>query len=219
MQATIGRDSKAICPFRIGEMNEGGQRILKTAQALDIMVVSSWFEKRKEHFVTNGNGGNQSQIRYILTRREQKRLIMDCKFILGEVAVAQHRMMVPDMTLARKKRKQTRRKGKVQAWNLDSNEEGSEFKARVLGRPNQAEEYETADEGWKAMKEVLTSEAIKVCRRKKPLKPASTETWLWTEKVQAAVKENRTTSESGSSWTRRKRKNSTEPAREQQRKL
>ena len=100
------------------------------------MVVSSWLETQKEHFVTYGNGGNQSQIRYILTRREQKRLIKDCKFILGEVAVPQHHMMVPDMTLARKKRKQTGRKRKVQASNLDSDEEGSEAKASVLGRPN-----------------------------------------------------------------------------------
>ena len=62
--------------------------------------------------MTYDNKGNQSQIHYILTRKEQKRLIKDSKFIIGEVPVVQHRMVVSDIKLARKKRKANEKKRK-----------------------------------------------------------------------------------------------------------
>ena len=61
---------------------------------------------------------SQSQINYILTSREQKRLIRDCKVIAGKTDVAQHQMAVADMRLARKKMRQTRRKRKIQGGRI-----------------------------------------------------------------------------------------------------
>ena len=178
-------------PFGLWQKNEDGQRILESAESLDMIITNTWFEKRKEHLITYCSRGRQSQIDYIITRREQKKAVINCKVIRGEAVVAQHRLLVMDMKLKSKKRKQIRIKGKIKTWKLDNVEVQLEFKYNVLRRREELRETDNVDQEWNTMKSVRTEEASQVCGIKKSLKPECRETWWWSEEVQAAVRKKR----------------------------
>ena len=77
--------------------------------------------------------------------------------------VPQHRLLVMDMKLKRKKRKQIGRKGKIKTWKMDNAEVQLEFKYNVLRRKEELRETENVDQEWNAVKSVLTEEAGRVC--------------------------------------------------------
>lgn len=52
------------------------------------MIANTWFRKR-EHLIMYGSGIFCSQIDFFLTRKSNRKLCMDCKFIPGESLITQ----------------------------------------------------------------------------------------------------------------------------------
>jgi hypothetical protein len=82
--------------FRYGSRNQEGEGILNFALAYDLIVANILFRKRVSHVVTFSNGQHCSQIDFILARREDRHACLDCKVILGECVVPQHKLVVAD---------------------------------------------------------------------------------------------------------------------------
>ncbi|XP_058216771.1 uncharacterized protein LOC131327642 [Rhododendron vialii] len=101
---------KAHGGFGFGDLNEGGRRILDFAVAFDLIVGNTLYRKREEHLITFESGPNKSQIDYFLARGADRLTCKDCKVIPGECLVAQHRLLVLDISLKGniRKRKETR---------------------------------------------------------------------------------------------------------------
>jgi hypothetical protein len=99
--------------FRYGSRNQEGEGILNFALAYDLFVVNTLFKKRVSHLVTFINGQHCSQIDFILARREDKHVCLDCKVIPEECVVPQHKLVVADFRFRvhfqRNKRVQTTR--------------------------------------------------------------------------------------------------------------
>ena len=55
----------------MGEKNEEGERVIDFAMAFDLSIVNTLFEKRPNHLVTYKSGGRQSQIDFLMCRRQQ----------------------------------------------------------------------------------------------------------------------------------------------------
>jgi hypothetical protein len=105
---------------------------LNFALAYDVFVVNTLFRKRVSHLVTFSSGQYYSQIDFILVRREDKHASLDCKVILGECVVPQHKLVVVDFCF----RIRFQRSKRVQAprtkwWKLKE-EAAKTFKERVL---------------------------------------------------------------------------------------
>lgn len=66
---------------RYGERNEGN-RILETAQSLELSYVNTGFTKPGEH---------------MLARTRERKRVANCKVIPGEAYVKQHRLQVMDI--------------------------------------------------------------------------------------------------------------------------
>jgi hypothetical protein len=105
---------------------------LNFALAYDLIVANNLFRKRVSYLVTFICGQHCSQIDFILTRREDRHACLDCKVILGECVVPQHKLVVADfrfwVRLQRSKRVQALRT----KWWKRKEEAAKTFKVRVL---------------------------------------------------------------------------------------
>ena len=174
-----------------GERNAEGVSVLEFAQEFDLILTNTTFTKRSEHLVTYKSGNNQSQIDYILVRRESRAEVTNCKAIAGEPVVTQHRLLVSDLVVKRKKKRQTHRRGTTQVWKLSEHEVATNFKAEVLQIKNVCEAVRTAEESWNQMKKILLDEVVKTCGRKKSRKPMNTDSWWWSAEVQESIEKGK----------------------------
>jgi hypothetical protein len=71
---------------------EEGEEVLDFTVAFDLMIANTFFRKRESHLVTFSSGQHCSQIDFVLARRKDKRACLDCKVILGECVVSQHKL-------------------------------------------------------------------------------------------------------------------------------
>jgi hypothetical protein len=69
---------------------------LNFALAYDLIVANTFFRKRVSHLVTFSNDHHCSQIDFILTRRENMHVCLDCKVIPEECVIPQHKLVVAD---------------------------------------------------------------------------------------------------------------------------
>jgi hypothetical protein len=82
--------------FGYESKNQEGDGILNFALAYDLIVTNTVFRKSVSHLVTFSSGQHCSQIDFILVRREDMHACLDCKMILGECVVPQHKLVVTD---------------------------------------------------------------------------------------------------------------------------
>ena len=177
----VGRENKGFERYHgdkgLGERNAKGVRVLEFAQGLDLILTNTTFTNRSEKLVTYKSGNNQSQIDYILARRESRAEVTNCKIITGEPVVTQHRLLVSDLVVKRKKKRETRRRGKIQLWMLSKHEVATKFEAEIQQRKNVCEPVRKAEELWNQMKKILLDEVVKTCGRKKSRKPMNKDGW------------------------------------------
>jgi hypothetical protein len=69
---------------------------LNFALAYDLIVANTLFRNRVSHLVTFSSGQHCSQIDFIRARREDSHSCLDCKVILREYVVPQHKLVVAD---------------------------------------------------------------------------------------------------------------------------
>ena len=58
----------------------------------------------RSHLITYSSGQNETQIDFILTTKGDRKMVEDCKVIPGEAVVPQHRLLVADIKIGKKKR-------------------------------------------------------------------------------------------------------------------
>ena len=71
-------------------------------QSLDLALGNTFFNKKEGHLITYKNGGNSSQIDFLMTRRADLKEMRDCKVIPGEEVVSEHRLLCPKDTHKRR---------------------------------------------------------------------------------------------------------------------
>ncbi|XP_070044894.1 uncharacterized protein [Nicotiana tomentosiformis] len=77
--------------------------LLEFARAFDFVITSSSFPKKREHLVTFRSSVAETQINYLLSRKSDRGLCMDCKVILSENLSTLHRILVMDLEITRKR--------------------------------------------------------------------------------------------------------------------
>ncbi|XP_019231106.1 PREDICTED: craniofacial development protein 2-like [Nicotiana attenuata] len=91
--------------FGFGVRNERGIALLDCAKAFDLVIANSCFPKREEHLATFQSSLDKTKIDYLLLRKCDRSLCMDCKVIHIENLTTQHRLLVMDLKIVRKRRK------------------------------------------------------------------------------------------------------------------
>ncbi|XP_059277684.1 uncharacterized protein LOC132031799 [Lycium ferocissimum] len=91
--------------FGFRDRNGGGVSLLDFAKAFGLVVANSSFPKKKEHLVTFRNSAAATQIYFLLLRKDDKGLCKDCNVIPSENLTTQHKLLVIDLEIKRKKKK------------------------------------------------------------------------------------------------------------------
>ncbi|RDD64009.1 hypothetical protein DU478_22460, partial [Thalassococcus profundi] len=204
-------DEEVMGRFGLQERNPGGQRLVDFAKSMEMAVVNTYFQKRKEHRVTYKSGDRSTQVDYILCRRCNLREISDCKVVAGESVARQHRMVVCKMTLVVKKRKRTKAEQKTKWWKLEKEECCVVFREELrqaLGG------QEVLPDNWNTTAKVIRETGRKVLGVSSGRKKDDKETWWWNEKVQESIQRKRLARKK---WDRERTEESRQEYREMQR--
>ena len=138
------------------------------------------FKKKKEHIITYKSHPYESQIDYILTRKEDAKNV-----IPGESAVKQHRLMIAD--IRRRPIKKTKRPAamkRIRTWKLK--ERRSLFNEEMSQDMKKLE-----DLSWEKFRAVTTKVLKNVCGVTNGKSREARETWWWNEKLKEAVKKEK----------------------------
>jgi exonuclease III len=99
----VGKDNKGFEEvmgiYGFGERNEYGESILDFCQSRSLMILNTMFKKKKEKIFTYKSGGAETQIDYILLRRNVAVKTLNCKVIPGEACLMQHTLLYSDLRL------------------------------------------------------------------------------------------------------------------------
>uniref|UniRef100_H3ACN9 Uncharacterized protein n=1 Tax=Latimeria chalumnae TaxID=7897 RepID=H3ACN9_LATCH len=161
-----------------GERNTEGENVLRMA-AHNLVVVNTYFKKQERYLVTYRSGNTQSQIGYILVKRQFLKRVKNCKVILGECLTGQHRLLVMDYKTERAKKNKAKleTERKIKWWCLKDRKE--KFTEQV------ADNWEgTASEMWNKMARGILTVAEGTLGISKGGRLQEKETWWWNEDVQ-----------------------------------
>lgn len=211
MNGHVGREAGTFTEVHggkgFGTRNEDGERILESAESLDLVLVNTFFEKKREHLITYKSGGNETQIDYIMVRKEDFKNVKNCKVIPGEEVVAQHRLLCATIKCEERKQMKKKLKPKIKLWKLA--EEAPRYKQEVM--ENYQGGKENVEETWNKIKTTVLTAAEKVCGKTKGGKAIEKETWWWEEEVQDSIKNKK---EAFRSWQKEKSNSKREEYRE-----
>ena len=84
-------DEEVMSRHGFKERNLEGQIIVDFAKRMQLTVLNTYFRKKEEQRVTYKSGERCTQVDYVLCRRCNLKEISDCKVVVGESVVKQHR--------------------------------------------------------------------------------------------------------------------------------
>ena len=103
--------------FRIGQINNGGIRLLDWGVDKGLNLMNTFFEKRKSSLRTFRSGETETMIDHTLMDNKCRSSVKDVKVILAEEKGSQHCLLLMDMVL--KKKGQEERKTHKELESVD----------------------------------------------------------------------------------------------------
>ena len=171
----------------MGAKNEGGERVTDFAMAFDLSIVNTIFEKRPTHLVTYKSGGRQSQIDFLMCRRQQLNEVKNCKVSNGKSVAAQHRVLVLDWEIKCSKRRIPEQvTPKIKWWRLTDEKLKILFREKVL---SERRLLENVQEWWEENSTAIVragQEVLVMTTGRRP--PGNKETWWWNDEVKDAIR-------------------------------
>ena len=156
------------------EVAPEGEKILDFCQSRELRVSNTMFKKDRERKITYKSGGAETQIDFILLRKDRELFVRDCMVIPGEACLTQHRLLKADIKVKNlKRRKKQRGDKKIKVWKLKDEETRRQFEMKVQQKNN------ANRGGWKQLSENLLEAAKEVCGESTGHQRKKSETWWW----------------------------------------
>ena len=169
--------------FGLGVRNAEGNRIVEFAQRMEMAIVNTFFEKRKEHKITYKSGGRESQIDYMLCRRRHLKAVMDYKVFPGESVTSQHRAVVCKIGLEKTVKRVEKREPRIKWWKLKNKDFRDRFTKEVAQKLG-----EELPLDWKTTADGIRKIGEQVLGRTLGKRKEGKENWWWEDKVQEALR-------------------------------
>ena len=80
--------------YGFGDRNVEGEMLLEFGEAMEFVILNTWFQKEIAKLVTYESGGCKSQIDYILVRKSERSKVKDVKVIPNDECMSQHKLLV-----------------------------------------------------------------------------------------------------------------------------
>ncbi|XP_064103331.1 uncharacterized protein LOC135213280 [Macrobrachium nipponense] len=175
-----------------GIRNEDGDHLLKMAQSFELACMTTWFQKLDKYLITYESGGVQSQIDFVLVRGADRSNVTNCKVIVGEAYVKQHRLVVMDFKMRGRNPKKRKRRSRIKIWDLKG-EKGEQFRRSVRERWLERGNIEfgqgnRVENTWADIREICVGEAEELMGRTSRYGVLRGEKWWWNGEVQESIK-------------------------------
>ena len=165
--------------FGIGQINDGGIRLLDWVVGKGLCLMNTCFKKRKSWHIKFILGETEAMIDYILVSDKYRSSVKNVKVIPGEEIVSQHCLLLMNVVFKKKVREKVKFRKKLKLWRLRESEVKEEF---AEGANNKCD----GNEDWCGLKRKLLDIASEVCGYTKG-KHRHFETCWWNKDVDVAV--------------------------------
>ena len=125
----------------IGQINDGGIRLLNWAVDKGLRLINTCFQKRKSRLITFRSGETEPMIDYILVNNKYRSSVKDVKVIPGEEIVSQHCLLLMDMVFKKNIRRKVKFRKKLKLWRLRELEVKEEFAEGVNNKCDGTEDW------------------------------------------------------------------------------
>lgn len=177
--------------FGFGARNTEGETILDFATQFHMTIMNTFFQKADRHLVTYKSGERETQIDYLMCQNDLRRSVKDCKVVLGESFVSQHRLLIAELCIVgRSLSKDTSKVVEKIKWHNLKNEQKDQFVKEMREWLADLVEFSfdlTAEEMWNNLEEVCVSKARDQLGVSKGRLKNGKESWWWNEKVASAI--------------------------------
>ena len=181
-------DEKVLGKHGFKQRNEEGQMIVDFAKRMELGVINTYFRKKDEHKITYKSGGRSTQVDYMMCWRRNLKKINDCKVVVSEGVVRQHRLVMCKMELRVKRKRREKLEPRIRWWKLKQDICQDEFREEV--RQMLGERVRLPEE-WEGTAELLRVAGKKVLGVSSGKRKVDKETWWWNNKVQEIIKQKR----------------------------
>jgi len=150
-----------------GSRNEEGEMLLEFADAMQLVILNTWFQKDKSRLVTFESAGNRTVVDYMLVRKCNRTLVTNVKVAQNEECIPQHKLIVCNVVMRESlKKKKAAFVSKCKVWKLQDADVGKRFEEKVK-RIAAARIKGTVESEWNSMKDCMLSVAEEVCGKTK----------------------------------------------------
>ena len=164
--------------FGIGQINDGGIRLLDWAVGKGLRLMNTCFQKIKSRLLTFRSGETETIIDYIIVNNNYRSSVKDVTVIPGEEIVIEHCLLLMDVVFKKKVGRKEKLRKKLKLWRLRVSEVKEEF---AEGANNKCD----GNEDWYGLKRKLLDVGSEVCGSTKS-NPRYFETWWWNKDVDVA---------------------------------
>ena len=117
--------------LEIGQINDGGIRLLDWAVGKGLRLMNTCFQNRKTRLITFNLGETETMIDYIPVNNKYRSIVKDVKVIPGEEIMGQYCLRLMDMVFKKKFRRKVKFRNKLKLWRLRESEVKEEFAERL----------------------------------------------------------------------------------------
>jgi hypothetical protein len=100
----------------VGVRNEDGETILRFAEASEMIVVNTSFDKPLNRRATYSSGGAETQVDYMMVFRRERKNIRNISVVKSEECIQQHRLLIMDWQLRPLVKRAQNRIKRIKIW-------------------------------------------------------------------------------------------------------
>ncbi|XP_070045680.1 uncharacterized protein [Nicotiana tomentosiformis] len=121
--------------FGFGDRTGGGTSLLECSKGFDLVIANSCFLKKRGNLITFQSMMSKTQIDYLILKKCDRGLCVDCKVIPGDNLTTQHRLLVMDLEIRPNRRKRVLSSLPRIMWGALTKDKAQELgeKLRVMG--------------------------------------------------------------------------------------
>ena len=173
--------------------NEEGIKVLDFATAYQMRILNTSYQKRKNHLVTYSSGGRETQIDYIMLRKEHASECRNSKVLPSEAINTQHSILIADLVVKKTRQRRAAGRKRLIWWKLKDEETKEKFRRNLVERLSNIDEATTENvEQWcEEIAQQIKKCGEELCGRSTAKKKIGPESCWWNDETESAVREKK----------------------------
>ena len=184
-----------------GERNAEGLQLLEFAEAADLVITNTVFEKPEKFRATYKSGENETQVDYMLTAHTDRKNVRNVQVVKNEECVKQHRLLIMDWRQRPVIRRPTAKIKRIKTWRLKEDQVRKAYTEHIEKVARLTASNVDIDADWELFKGTIIETARTVCGQTQGIGRKGN-VKIWNDELKAVIKKKR---QSYLTWQKSKR--------------